>query len=271
MGDALGSRFAERTNLARRLGTLGARHSETPAPTGKRQGSLGLATGRGKELCGKFLPVARGVPEFEAHPGRGRFNAGFFRLMDGYIDWHLRAHKQALFADLPDTVVEIGSGVGANFRYLRPGTKVIAVEPNPYMHGPLRMAAERRKIELEIRDVVGERIDLPDSSADAVISSLVLCTVTDPDQVVSEVHRVLRPGGRYRYLEHVAAEEGTPTRRVQRAVRRPWSWVFEGCSCERDLETVIRSAGFGSVENDSYRIHSPFVPFNTQIAGTAQA
>jgi SAM-dependent methyltransferase len=209
--------------------------------------------------------------EFERHPGRGRFNAAFFGVMDGYINWLLRKHKTAVYGDLPQTVVEIGSGVGANFRYMQRGTKVIAVEPNPYMHRSLRLAAKRHGIELEIRDVVGERIDLPDSTADTVISSLVLCTVVDPGQVVSEVRRVLRPGGRYSFLEHVAALEGTPTRRVQRMVRRPWAWVFEGCSCERDLETMIRSAGFSSVEMHSYRIHSPFVPFNTQVAGTAVA
>jgi len=162
-------------------------------------------------------------------------------------------------------------GRRCEFHCLQPGTKVIAVEPNPYMHRSLRLAAERWKIELEIRDVVGERIDLPDSSADDVISSLVLCTVADPNQVVSEVRRVLRRGGRYSYLEHVAAEEGTLTRRVQRAVRRPWSWVFEGCSCERDLQTVIRSAGFRPVEHRSYRIHSPFLPLDTHIVGSAEA
>ena len=208
---------------------------------------------------------------FEAHPGRGRFNAAFFHLMDGYIDWHLRRYKQTVFSDLPDNVVEIGSGVGANFRYIRPGTTVIAVEPNPYMYRSLRLAADRRKIELEVRAVIGEQIDLPDASADAAISSPVLCTVANPGQVVSEVRRVLKPGGRYSYLEHVAAEEGTVTRRVQRSMRRPWTWLFEGCSCERDLRAVIRSAGFHSVDDDGYRIHSPFLPFNTQIAGTAKA
>ncbi|HEX3841885.1 MAG TPA: methyltransferase domain-containing protein [Acidimicrobiales bacterium] len=215
--------------------------------------------------------VAEETSDFETHPVRGRFNALFFRLMDVYVNWHLRRHKEGVYADLPNTVVEIGSGIGANFRYLRPGTKVIAVEPNSYMHHSLCRAAQRHEIELEIRDVVGERIDLPDSSVDAVISSLVLCTVTDPCQVVSEVRRVLRSGGRYSYLEHVAAAEGTMTRRIQRAVRRPWAWVFEGCSCERDLQTVIQSAGFSSVENRSYRIHSPFVPFNTHIVGIAEA
>jgi len=53
--------------------------------------------------------------------------------------------------------------------------------------------------------------------------------------------------------------------------RRPWAWTFEGCSCERDLERSIRAAGFESVTLDRYRIHTPFLPFNTQIAGVARA
>jgi len=209
--------------------------------------------------------------EFEPHAGRGRFNAGFFRVMDGYINWHLRSHKAHVFSELPDTVVELGAGVGANLRFLQPGTRLVAVEPNPYMHGALRRAAARRHVELEIRDVVGERLDLPDASSDAVISSLVLCTVADPTRVVAEVKRVLRPGGRYCFVEHVAARPGTPTRWIQHAVRRPWAWVFEGCSCERDLEGVIRNAGFEKLDVLSYRIHSPFVPFNTHIGGVAIA
>lgn len=215
--------------------------------------------------------VDEAAPTFEVHPGRGRFNAAFFRIMDGYINWHVRKHKELIYADLPSCVVELGCGVGANLRYLRPGTRLVAVEPNPHMHPSLRRNAERRSIELEIRSVVGERIDLPNQSADVVISSLVLCSVSDPTQVVSEVRRILKPGGRFCYVEHVAADKGTPTRVVQRVVRRPWAWVFEGCSCERDLEEVIRSAGFAQVEHHPYRIHSPFVPFNTHVSGVAVA
>ncbi|GAC1537979.1 MAG: class I SAM-dependent methyltransferase [Acidimicrobiales bacterium] len=208
---------------------------------------------------------------FEPHGGRGRFNAAFFGVMGGYINWHLRDQKARVFADLPRAVVELGSGVGANLRYLDRGAQLIAVEPNPHMHSLLRRAAARHGIELDIRDVVGERIDLPDASVDAVISSLVLCTVSDPARVVAEVRRILRPGGRYSYVEHVVARDGTLTRRVQRLVRRPWAWTFEGCSCERDLETVLGSSGFAEVHTTSYRIHSPFLPFNTQIAGYAIA
>lgn len=175
------------------------------------------------------------APVFEQHPGRGKFDAAFLSVMDGYIGWHLRKHKERVFAGLSDTVVELGSGTGANLRYLH-GSRVVAIEPNPHMHRALRRNAERRSIDLEIRSVVGKEIDLPDRSANVVISSLVLCTVADPSQVVSEVRRILKPGRRYCYIEHVAAQEGTATRRVQHVVRRPWAWVFEGCSCERDLE-----------------------------------
>src|SRR3954470_21893614 len=209
--------------------------------------------------------------EFEAHPARGRFNSAFFWFLGGLINWHMRKGKAQVFRDLPPTVVELGAGVGANLRYLAAGARLIAIEPNPYMHERLRRAPRRRGVELEIRSVVAERIDLPDASADTVISSLVLCTVRDPAVVLAEIRRILVPGGRFSFAEHVAAKPRTSTRWSQRMLRRPWAWVFEGCSCERDLTSVIASAGFTSADINPYRLHSPFVPFNTQIAGTAIA
>jgi SAM-dependent methyltransferase len=208
---------------------------------------------------------------FEAHPARGRFNAAFFSILGRYINWHMHTGKARAFACLPTNVVEVGPGVGANLRYLPTGARLIAIEPNPYMHARLGRAARRHGIQLDIRSVVGERIDLPDSSAEAVISSLVLCTVRDPGAVLAEILRVLQPGGRFSFAEHVVASPRTPTRFVQRVLRRSWAWAFEGCSCERDLAHLIASAGFRDVQIWPYRIHSPFIPFNCHIAGTATA
>lgn len=208
---------------------------------------------------------------FEVHRGRGAFNAAFFRVMGPYIEFHVRYRKRRVFAGLPRTVVELGSGVGANLRYLEPGSTLVAIEPNPAMHRPLRAAAERRGVELDLRERPAEDTGLPDGSADVVISSLVLCTVSDPAGVLAEVRRVLRPGGTFRFVEHVAARDGTPTRALQRALRRPWAWTFEGCSCERDLAALVRAAGFTRAEIEPYRLHSPFVTFNPQIAGVAHA
>ena len=212
-----------------------------------------------------------GAPAFPRHPVRGRFNAAFFWVLDAYINATLRRHKRRVLADLPETVVEIGPGVGANLRYIDRGAAVIAIEPNRYMHPQLIARADRLGVHLELLESSAEQTGLPDNSADAVISSLVLCSVGDPATALAEIRRILRPGGTFRFLEHVAAADGTPTRIVQRILRRPWGWVFEGCSCERNLESLIRAAGFSEVDIERYRIHSPFLPFNTHIAGVVQA
>jgi SAM-dependent methyltransferase len=211
------------------------------------------------------------TPGFTQHRGRGRFNAAFFRAVDPALTSSLGERKRRLFADLPMRVVEIGPGAGANLRYLRSGSTLVAIEPNRYMHPQLRAAAERHGVQLELREALAERTGLPNGSIDCVISSLVLCSVHDPSEVLAEIRQVLRPGGTFRFVEHVVAEPGSLTRVAQRVLRRPWGWTFEGCSCERDLEHDIRAAGFSSVTIDRYRIRTPFIPFNTQISGLARA
>lgn len=214
---------------------------------------------------------ARSGAGFVPHALRGPFNAAFFRAMDPYLTRSLGPRKERVFAGLPHAVVELGSGVGANLRYLPRGATLVAVEPNRHMHARLREAALRHGVHLELRADTAERIGLPDHSADVVISSLVLCTVHDVSATLAEVRRILRPGGTFRFVEHVAAPDGTPTRVLQRALRRPWAWTFEGCSCERDLAGSLRAAGFAHVDIEPYRLHSPIVSFNTQISGTAYA
>jgi ubiquinone/menaquinone biosynthesis C-methylase UbiE len=208
---------------------------------------------------------------FELHGARGRFNAAFFRLMGPYLEWNLRSHKRRVFGQLPREVVELGSGVGANLPHLPAGGTLVAIEPNRHMHRRLRAAARRQGVQLVLHERGAEQTGLPDHSVDSVISSLVLCSVTDPAAVLAEIRRVLRPGGTYRFVEHVAAPAGTPTRALQRLLRRAWAWIFEGCSCERDLASTIRAAGFAAVAIEPYRLHTPFIPFNTHIAGIARA
>ena len=70
----------------------------------------------------------------------------------------------------------------------------------------------------------GEAIPLDDGSVDAVICSLVLCTVATPPAVLAEIKRVLRPGGTFRFVEHVAARPISPRRWLQRILQRPWAW-----------------------------------------------
>ncbi|MGC3998327.1 MAG: methyltransferase domain-containing protein [Anaeromyxobacter sp.] len=203
------------------------------------------------------------------HPLRARFNAWIFRALDGYVHRKYRDIKRELFGGLPHTVLELGAGDGANFRYLSPGTHVIAVEPNLHMHASLRAAAARSGVSADVRAAFAERLPLPDASVDAVISSLVLCSVTDPGRALAEVRRVLRPGGRLWCIEHVAAPANTWTARAQRLLKRPWGWCFEGCDTGRDLVRFLREAGFASVEITPFTLRTVFLPIRSQIAAVA--
>jgi SAM-dependent methyltransferase len=216
-------------------------------------------------------PRASRPVRFVQHALRGRFNAAFFTAMGPALDRSLGPRKRRVLAGLPAEVVELGPGVGANLGHLPPGATLIGIEPNRAMHPGLRAAAARAGVHLDLRERMAEDTGLPDASTDVVISSLVLCSVADPAAVLAEVRRILRPGGTFRFLEHVVAPAGTPTRTWQRVTRRPWSWTFEGCSCERDLESAIRAAGFADVDVERYRIRSPFPQFDVQIAGIAVA
>lgn len=206
-----------------------------------------------------------------ANPLRGRLNAAFFSVIDGYVHRVLGPRKAALFADLPEEVVELGPGPGANLRYYRPGTRLVAIEPNPHMHPALARTAARRGVDLDVRSTGAEATGLPTGSVDAVVCTLVLCTVGDPAAALAEVRRVLRPGGRLLVIEHVRAPEGSALARLQRLLRPGWRWAFEGCDLCRTTGTLLATAGFASLELERYRLRSVFVPVDEQVAGVATA
>jgi ubiquinone/menaquinone biosynthesis C-methylase UbiE len=202
----------------------------------------------------------------QENPVRSRINAAFFDLMDWYMHWKYADLKLRLFGDLTPTLVELGAGAGANFRYFRPGTRVIAVEPNRHMHEKLVKRAERWGVRTEIIPDAAESLPLAGSSVDTVVCSLVLCTVRDPAAVLREVLRVLKPGGRFVCIEHVAAPAASLIGRIQRWVFGPWRWFFEGCHTHRDTAQTLERAGFKEVEVRPFVWRSAFLPVRPQIA-----
>jgi SAM-dependent methyltransferase len=200
---------------------------------------------------------------------RQRLNAWFLHQADNLMDRIYGVRKRFIYRQLPSTVVEIGPGAGANLRYYAPHTRVIAIEPNRAMHPALESVARRHGLDLEIRTLKGESIDLPDHSVSAVVGSLVLCSVDDPSRVLSEVRRILQPGGRYIFLEHVAAVPGTRLRGLQRRLLAVWRWMFDGCHLNRDTHLAIRRAGFAEVDMDCFTLRSPWLPFAPHIFGRA--
>jgi ubiquinone/menaquinone biosynthesis C-methylase UbiE len=199
------------------------------------------------------------------------FNAWFFTAFAPYLNHVAGRHKRQAFAHIAGgTTVEIGAGTGANLRFLPRGTRLVAVEPSLQMHERLVRRCHAAGIDVTVVAGGAEAIPLPDGSVDEVICSLVLCTVDDPDAVLSEVRRILRPGGRFRFVEHVAAPRPGVRRAVQRIIRRPWGWLFEGCDPGRHTVAAIERAGFGELHVERRRFRrSLFFPVNTAVWGVA--
>ncbi len=196
-------------------------------------------------------------------------NARLLHAVDKVMDRIYGSRKRSIYGGLPGLVVEIGPGAGANFRYYAPGTTVIAIEPNPAMHPHMESKARHRHLNLQIKAIKGESIDLPDQCTSAVVGTLVLCTVDRPQQVVSEILRILKPGGRYIFLEHVAAMPGTRLRGLQEHLLKAWQWLFDGCHLNRNSQQVILDAGFTKVDIDCFVMQTRWLPFSPHIFGTA--
>ena len=174
--------------------------------------------------------------------------------LNGKYETRLADTKRALFSDLSGTVIEIGPGTGANLPYFSRDVRWIGVEPNPYMDRYLQKRANVLGIPIEIRRGTAEDLPAPDCCADAVVSTLVLCSVSNLSKSLSEVLRVLKPGGRLIFIEHVAAPRGNGSgvfrsgssrpgsdwgRIVILIVRRGWHW-----STPASLKLTIRVSEF---------------------------
>ena len=180
----------------------------------------------------------------------------------------LGPRKSHLLGGLTGTLVEIGPGTGPNLRYLPPSLRVVGVEPNPFMHSHFVKEARAANRSVDLVQGVAESLPFPDGSIDAVLSTLVLCSVGRMEQVLGEVLRILKPGGKFLFVEHVAAREGSWLRRIQRLVRPVWRMIGDGCEPDRTMEDALLRAGFRKVTFDRFAVPLPVV--SPHIAGIAE-
>ncbi len=175
--------------------------------------------------------------------------------------------KQTLFSDLYGDVLEIGPGTGPNLPYYPHNIHWIGIEPNPYMHPYLQQEAERLGLKIDLRTGTAERLEAEDNSMDAVVSTLVLCSVPNLDSTLQEVLRVLKPGGRFLFVEHVAAPHGTWLRKLQRGIGPIWQVIADGCHPDRETWIALDNAGFASVDYQHFQ--APFPIVSPHIVGVA--
>lgn len=162
---------------------------------------------------------------------------------------HLGAWRREALAQVAGDVVEIGAGTGANFPYYGSGvTRLVALEPDDAMRKIAQRKLDEQTVQApastELSKSLGERLPLDDASFDWAVSTLVLCSVRDPEQVLSELHRVLRPGGKLAFVEHVLDPEDAGNRKRQHRYQPLWGLVSASCQVIRDTEKSIIQSGF---------------------------
>ena len=180
-------------------------------------------------------------------------------------------HRTTLLAGLRGEVIEIGAGSGANFaHYPASVTQVLAVEPESHLRDVARRAADHAPVPVEVVDGLAERLPSSDSSTDAIVCALVLCSIADQGAALREIRRVLRPDGEFRFLEHVRAD--TPgMARVQRFMDATfWPRIAGGCHTSRDTAAAVEHAGYTIQRLDRFRFPDLRTPTSSHIFGVAK-
>lgn len=161
--------------------------------------------------------------------------------------------KRELLVNVRGRVLEIGVGTGLSFAHYPAVDELVGVDSSE----PMLRRARRRAAELN-RDVAlvgapAEALPFEDESFDTVVSLAVLCSVADPRRALGEIRRVLRPGSRFVFLEHVRSSDPALARWQDR-LERPWGWIAGGCHPNRRTLEAIEEAGFdvAAVEHEEF-------------------
>jgi ubiquinone/menaquinone biosynthesis C-methylase UbiE len=163
-------------------------------------------------------------------------------------DWlGLGKQRQKVVWAAKGKVLELGIGTGLNLPYYQDVEKVVGIDPEPHMLKKARRKLKRASVPVELIQCSAEDLPFRDSSFDTVISTLVFCTIPEADKAAREAHRVLKPAGTFRFLEHVRTK--TPIlAKVQDILTPGWKKLYAGCHLNRDIMSIFRRNGFEIVE-----------------------
>lgn len=156
-------------------------------------------------------------------------------------DW-----RKILLQDLAGDVIELGSGTGANLAfYPEKLNRLVLTEPDPHMRHQLTLKLKTHPhLPVTLSDAPAELLPFPGGTFDAAVSTLVLCSVKNPERALSELYRVLKPQGKLLFIEHVIASNRPERLKWQRRIEPFWKLLQCGCHLTRDTEVSILQAGF---------------------------
>jgi len=188
---------------------------------------------------------------YDATWGR-MFSAFYDRAFEATEEAGLRQMRADLLAQARGRVLELGSGTGLNLElYPREGLDSLTLtEPDPHMFKQLQERAKENCPGAELLEAGAEKLPFDDGSFDTVVVTLVLCTVPNQPAAFEEISRVLAPGGRLLFLEHVRATNDPSLARWQDRLEKPWRFLGDGCHCNRDTVAGLRAAGFEVADFD---------------------
>ncbi len=195
------------------------------------------------------------------------FAAGYDRIMKGAERSVYPAHRTFVAGGAEDRVLEIGAGTGANLAYYPESVSLTLMEPNPHMLKRLKARAAEQGREAEFFERGAEDLPFADGAFDTVVSTLVLCTVGDQSKTLTEIRRVLSPGGAFRFAEHV------------RSASRGWGWFQDaamplwgviGAGCHPNRNTVAAMGEAGLVVEDLRTFAFGPYPVRPHVAGVAR-
>jgi ubiquinone/menaquinone biosynthesis C-methylase UbiE len=204
----------------------------------------------------------------------GRAFAHFYdRALKASEENGLGAMRAALLAEARGRVIEVGAGTGVNVDLYGEIEDLTLVEPDPHMAAQLRRrlaaSTSASRPAKHLVEAPAESLPFPDDTFDTAVATLVLCTIPDPGAAIAEMARVLKPGGRLLYIEHVRSDD--PDRaRWQDRLEKPWRFMADGCYCNRDTEATLRASAF-AIETVEYGKLPKAMPIvRPLIRGTAK-
>jgi SAM-dependent methyltransferase len=178
---------------------------------------------------------------YDATWGRA-FSALYDSLLQATEEAGLRERRWQTLAAARGRTIEIGAGTGANLGlYPDAVTELVLSEPDPHMTKRLRKRMGEAGAEAELVEAPAESIPFEDSSFDTAVFTLVLCTVPDQEAALAEAARLLKPGGRLLFVEHVRARDPRLARWQDR-LEGPWRFFGDGCHCNRDTVATIEAS-----------------------------